>query len=379
MSADLELGLVYVPVEMPTGDYYGGNRPGNTLFDESLVALDIKTGKRKWHYQTVHHGVWDYDLAVRADPVRHDRRTAGASRRWRSRPSRRSCSCSIARPASRSGRSRSGRCRSRRCRRSGPARRSRSRPSRRRSIGRASSIDDLIDFTPALRAEALEVVKRYKIGPLYTPPVAEQRSTARSRRCRCPPTSAARTGPAARSIRKRNRLYIHSHTAVFLAGIVPANPRIGHRLRRGQARAGGAGDGVGADGRAGGAAARAPAARGRGGDDRAGPAAHQAALRSHHRLRHEHGRHRLAEDAQLDAGRHQEPSGAARAEPAAPRPAGPHLHRHADDEDAADRRRRRRAHATRPASASRCCAPTTRRPARTSARSRCRTSRPARR
>ena len=62
MSADLELGLVYLPVEMPTGDYYGGNRPGNTLFDESLVALDIKTGKRKWHYQTVHHGLWDYDL-----------------------------------------------------------------------------------------------------------------------------------------------------------------------------------------------------------------------------------------------------------------------------------------------------------------------------
>ena len=60
-SADLDLGLVYVPVEMPTGDYYGGNRPGNTLFDESLVALDIKTGKRKWHYQMTHHGVWDYD------------------------------------------------------------------------------------------------------------------------------------------------------------------------------------------------------------------------------------------------------------------------------------------------------------------------------
>ena len=72
MSADLELGLVYLPVEMPTGDYYGGNRPGNTLFDESLVAVDIKTGKRKWHYQTVHHGLWDYDLAVRAHPVRHD-------------------------------------------------------------------------------------------------------------------------------------------------------------------------------------------------------------------------------------------------------------------------------------------------------------------
>ncbi len=66
MTADLELGLVYVGVESPTGDYYGGNRPGNTLFDESLVALDLKTGKRKWHYQTVHHGLWDYDLSCAA-------------------------------------------------------------------------------------------------------------------------------------------------------------------------------------------------------------------------------------------------------------------------------------------------------------------------
>ena len=63
MSADPELGLVYVPVEMPTGDYYGGNRPGDNLFADSLVALDVKTGKRKWHFQTVHHDVWDWDLA----------------------------------------------------------------------------------------------------------------------------------------------------------------------------------------------------------------------------------------------------------------------------------------------------------------------------
>src|SRR5258706_12277537 len=53
---------VYLPVELPTGDYYGGNRPGNGLFGESLVALDLKTGKRKWHYQLVHHGLWDHDI-----------------------------------------------------------------------------------------------------------------------------------------------------------------------------------------------------------------------------------------------------------------------------------------------------------------------------
>ena len=62
ISADPELGLVYLPVELGTGDYYGGNRPGNGLFGESIVAVDAETGKRKWHYQLVHHGIWDMDI-----------------------------------------------------------------------------------------------------------------------------------------------------------------------------------------------------------------------------------------------------------------------------------------------------------------------------
>jgi quinoprotein glucose dehydrogenase len=62
MTVDEELGMVYLPVELPTGDYYGGNRPGTGLFGESLVALDLRTGRRKWHYQLVHHGIWDMDI-----------------------------------------------------------------------------------------------------------------------------------------------------------------------------------------------------------------------------------------------------------------------------------------------------------------------------
>ena len=62
ISVDEDLGLVYLPVEMPTGDYYGGHRPGNGLFGESIVAVDLQTGKRKWHYQLVHHGMWDMDI-----------------------------------------------------------------------------------------------------------------------------------------------------------------------------------------------------------------------------------------------------------------------------------------------------------------------------
>lgn len=61
MSADPELGIVYLPVEAPTGDRYGGDRPGDNLFGNSLVALDIRTGERLWHYQLIHHDIWDWD------------------------------------------------------------------------------------------------------------------------------------------------------------------------------------------------------------------------------------------------------------------------------------------------------------------------------
>ena len=61
MSADAELGLVYLPVGTATNDYYGGHRLGDNLFAESLVAVDVETGERRWHFQMVHHGLWDYD------------------------------------------------------------------------------------------------------------------------------------------------------------------------------------------------------------------------------------------------------------------------------------------------------------------------------
>ena len=63
-SADPELGLVYIPIGMPLMDEYGGHRPGDNLFGNSLVALDVKTGKRRWHFQMVHHDIWDYDTPM---------------------------------------------------------------------------------------------------------------------------------------------------------------------------------------------------------------------------------------------------------------------------------------------------------------------------
>ena len=64
MSLDAERGLLYVPTSTPSGDYWGGRRKGANLFAESLVCLDARTGERRWHFQAVHHGLWDYDLSA---------------------------------------------------------------------------------------------------------------------------------------------------------------------------------------------------------------------------------------------------------------------------------------------------------------------------
>ena len=125
MTVDEELELVYIPVEMPTGDYYGGHRPGDTLFGESLVAVDLNTGVRKWHYQLVHHGIWDYDIPCA--PILMDLTVDGrTSRRSVSQPSRAGSTCSIASRASRCGRSKSDRSRRATCPASGTRRRSHS-------------------------------------------------------------------------------------------------------------------------------------------------------------------------------------------------------------------------------------------------------------
>ena len=71
---DPELNLVYLPVEDPTSDYYGGDRPGNNLFGDSLVCVDLNTGKMKWYYQIVHHPDLGLRSLVPADPCRHHRR-----------------------------------------------------------------------------------------------------------------------------------------------------------------------------------------------------------------------------------------------------------------------------------------------------------------
>ena len=240
LSADLELGLVYVGVEMPTGDYYGGNRPGDTLFDESLVALDIKTGKRKWHYQMTHHGVWDYDPPCA--PVLYDVVVNGRRVRAVAQPTKQAFLFVLnretgepiwpieERPVPQSDVPNE---------RTSPTQPfpTKPLPFDRQGV----STDDLIDFTPALRADALEMIKRYRIGPLYTPPSLSKVDGPLAT-MQVPADTGGANWPGASFDPDTNRLYIHSHTAAYLAGIVPANPATSDfGYVAGQARAGGAG------------------------------------------------------------------------------------------------------------------------------------------
>ena len=138
ISIDEELGLAYLPVEMPTGDYYGGHRPGSGLFGESLVAVDLQTGKRKWHYQIGAPRDLGHGYSMRADPRRHHgQRPDGQSRRAADETGRALRVRSRDRSACLAHRGAAGSER-RRARRVVLRRRSRSRPDRRRTSGPAS-------------------------------------------------------------------------------------------------------------------------------------------------------------------------------------------------------------------------------------------------
>ena len=173
ISVDEELGMAYLPVELPTGDYYGGHRPGNGLFGESIVAVDLKTGRRKWHYQLVHHGIWDWDIPCA--PMLVDFTVNGRTVKAVAQPTKQSVLYVFdrltgqpiwpieERPVPQSdvpGEKTSP---------------TQPFPTKPPAYGRTgTSVDELIDFTPELRAEAIQVASRYKMGPLFTPPVVSK-------------------------------------------------------------------------------------------------------------------------------------------------------------------------------------------------------------
>ncbi len=172
ITVDEELGLVYLPVETPSSDFFGGHRPGDNLFAESLVCVDLKTGQRKWHFQFVHHPLWNYDMS--STPIVADVNVAGQPRKVVAVPSKQGWLYVFDRVTGE------------------PIWPIEEKPVPKGDIpgewyaptqphppdklrynrNVLKLPDDLIDFTPDLRAEALERMKRYRYEPsVYMPPL----------------------------------------------------------------------------------------------------------------------------------------------------------------------------------------------------------------
>jgi quinoprotein glucose dehydrogenase len=220
ISVDTELGLAYLPVEQPTGDYVGIYRPGNNLFAESLVAVELKTGKRKWHFQFVHHPLWDMDIPCA--PILTDIVVDGRTIKAVAQPTKQSFLYVFNRETGE------------------PVWPIEERPVPAGEVPgewyaptqpfptkpppynrQGTSIDDLIDFTPEMRQQAIEIASRYKLGPIFTPPVVSRRE-----------------GPLGILTSVKNGtiweggsfdpetqiLYVFSEGAIGAIGLVPPNP-----------------------------------------------------------------------------------------------------------------------------------------------------------
>ena len=169
MSADLELGYVYLPTEASTNDFYGGHRPGDNLFTQSVVALDASTGERVWHFQMIHHGLWDYDTPAASNLIditvdgRVIKAIAQVTKQGFIYVFDRATGVPvwpiIERPVPQStipGE------------RASPTQPFPTKPPAFATQGLTE--DDLIDFTPELRAQAVSTLENYTYGPLFTPP-----------------------------------------------------------------------------------------------------------------------------------------------------------------------------------------------------------------
>ena len=223
ISVDEELGLVYLPVEMPTGDYYGGHRPGNNLFGSSIVALDLKTGQRKWHYQFIHHDIWDWDTPCA--PILVDVTVDGRPIKAVAQPTKQGFIYVFDRATGR------------------PI-----WPIEERAVPKGDvpgewysatqpfptkppaferqgvSIDDLIDFTPELRAEAVKLASLYKLGPIFTPPVVSKWEGPRAM-LMLPSTTGGANWQGGSYDPDTGIMYIFSNTGITDIGLVN-NPQL---------------------------------------------------------------------------------------------------------------------------------------------------------
>jgi quinoprotein glucose dehydrogenase len=288
ISIDPELQIAYLPVESATGDYFGADRPGNNLFAESLVAVDLQTGKRKWHYQLVHHGIWDHDIPCA--PILVDIRRDGKIVKAVAQPTKQAFLYVFDRVTGQ------------------PLWPIEERPVPKGDVpgeyysptqpfplnGRGQPFnydrqgfveDDLIDFTPELRAEGKKVISKYKYGPVFTPPVVSKVEGPLATLVLAS-AGGGTNWPGGSYDPETSILYVNSQKSVSQLGLVPprdpskndlayvvGNATTGARTTGGTGSAAG-GDRAVAPGTPAAAAAAAPAGEGGGG----GPALNVSGL-----------------------------------------------------------------------------------------------------
>ena len=222
ISVDEELEIVYLPVEESTGDYYGAYRPGDNLFGETLLAVDLHTGERKWHYQLVHHGIWDHDIP--AAPILLDINVDGRQIKAVAQPTKQAFLYvfdrvtgepvwPIEERAVEAG-DVPGEWYS-------PTQPFPTKPPAYDRQGVTE--DDLIDFSPELRQQALEVASWYKMGPIFTPPVVSNIDGPLGI-LMAPATGGGTNWPGGSYDPETQILYVSSSSSIVGLAVVPPYP-----------------------------------------------------------------------------------------------------------------------------------------------------------
>jgi quinoprotein glucose dehydrogenase len=220
ISVDEDLGLVYLPVELPTGDYFGGDRPGNGLFGESIVAVDLQTGKRKWHYQLVHHGLWDMDIPCA--PMLVDMTVNGKIVKAVAQPTKQAFLYVFNRENGE------------------PIWPIEERPVPQGDVpgewyslkqpfptkppafdNQGVSSESLINFTPELHAEAEKLVSQYRTGPLFTPPSVSKLGGPLGT-ITSPGSLGGANWPGGSYDPDTHTLYVFSQSGIAMLGLVPS-------------------------------------------------------------------------------------------------------------------------------------------------------------
>ncbi len=220
ISWDAELGYVYLPTEAATGDYYGGHRPGNNLFSTSILTLDARTGKRVWHFQTIHHDIWDWDNT--AAPILGDVTIGGRPRRIVAQITKQGFVFVLDRVTGQPiwpieerkvpkgdvpGEWYS------------PTQPFPTKPAPFERQGFSEA--DLIDFTPEIFARAKDIARQYRWGPLYSPPSLQTAADSTRGTITLPSSTGGANWEGGALDPETGYLYIPSVTALSFLALVP--------------------------------------------------------------------------------------------------------------------------------------------------------------